>query len=133
MISCARHSPHVVRLFCELGRICLKSDLAPDHLVSLIVWICNLEVIYYQPPKPLSLVLTSFHLFIYLCIYLFSFPCQAAASGRGSTRPTWVLRSPCPHLFRHTSNKLQATYNISSNPMPQIYLESTKEEQFCCR
>ena len=36
-------------LFCKLCCRCLKSTPAADRLVSLIVWMCNLGVIYHRP------------------------------------------------------------------------------------
>lgn len=63
LFACPHYSPHVSCFFCKLHCSCLK--FGPDHLVSLIVRMCNLEVIYEQWPKRLPfLLLVLFYIFI---------------------------------------------------------------------
>lgn len=69
--ACLYDSTHVSCFFCKLHCSCLK--FGPDHLVSLIVRMCNLEVIYESQPKRFFFPLLV--LFYFYCYHCFYFPC----------------------------------------------------------
>lgn len=93
VFACLHYSPHVSCFFCELHCSCLK--FGPDHLVSLIIRMCNLEVIYEQPPKQLSFPLLVLFIFIIIIVFTFHVIVQQVLQVNP---PALLFKGPCPHL-----------------------------------
>lgn len=110
VFACLHYSPHVSCFFCELHCSCLK--FGPDHLVSLIGRMCNLLVIYEQPPKQLRFPLLFLFIFIIIIVFTFQVNVQqvvqaqrAGSALRGSLSSSCTARPPVNCIYFKLSSK----------------------------